>query len=956
MRNLKLCTLILLLINKIIAQNPITPSTPEQRKSVKSWYENAVRSLDHLSATNIGPTIMSGRISDIEVNPVNPFEFYVAYASGGLWYTKNNGVTFTPIFDNELVMTIGAFAVHWPTKTIYVGTGEVNASRSSYAGNGMYSSSDNGKSWSHIGLDESHHIGQVYVHPADKNHVVVSVLGHLYSPNVERGIYITHDGGKTWKHSLYVSQDAGSPELIHNPANPNELFASIWHRERRAWSFVEGGKTSGIYTSVDGGDTWKTISNPNSGFPNHENVGRIGLSISKSQDSTYLYAIVDNYNEKPKKSNEPTQTGLTKEKLKTMDKKAFAALADDDLTKYLKSINLPEKYDVKKVKEMIQNDKISLMNLVEYNEDANSKILNTEVIGAELYVSTNNGTTWRKTHKGYIDGLYNTYGYYFGQVRSSFNDHKTIYILGVPLLKSDDGGANWKSIDGDNVHSDHHCIWINEANPSHIINGNDGGINISYDSGASWSKCNTPAVGQFYYIAVDNEEPFNVYGGLQDNGVWYGKSDYKPSTSWHDSGQYPYKRLGGGDGMQVQIDNRDNNTIYYGSQFGFYFRKNKATGETRMITPKHELGDRPYRWNWQSPILLSPHNQDILYMGANKLLRSMDKGKSFKAISADLTNGGKVGDVPYGSLTTIDESILKFGLIYTGSDDGAAYATKDGGVSWTNISDGLPKDLWISRIIASKHEEGRVFVCLNGYRWDHFAPYLFMSNDYGKTWIDLSKALPHEAINVIKEDHEDADIIYVGSDHGTYVSIDMGSSFIPLSVNDLPRVAVHDIIMHEKTNQLVIGTHGRSIYKVNAGPIKKLKNIKSDSLFVFELNTLRHNTNWGKVFNVYTKPYTATSSLMMYALNPGKASIIVKGNDGKLLMTKDIELKRGIALYDLNWQIDQKAFTAISATLKKEDKDKWKMADDGFYYPIIGDYKLSIKQGSITRETVLKVK
>ena len=313
-----------------------------------------------------------------------------------------------------------------------------------------------------------------------------------------------------------------------------------------------------------------------------------------------------------------------------------------------------------------------------------------------MYRSDDGGLTWKRTHDGPLDQMFFTYGYYFSNIRCMADNPDQVYLIGFFIIRSDDGGKTWKNINGDNVHVDHHALWLNPSRPGHLVNGNDGGLNISWDNGASWLKCNNPPVGQFYAVAADDDEPYNVYGGAQDNGVWTGPSDYTASTEWHQNGQYPYKELVSGDGMQVRVDTRDNNTVYAGFQFGYYFRINKRTGDRKPVTPRHELGERPLRFNWQTPIWLSRHQQDVLYFGANKLYRSFDKGEQWEAISGDLTGGGAKGNVPYGTLTSICESPLKFGLLYAGSDDGLLHVTRDGGETWTRISDSLPQQLWVT--------------------------------------------------------------------------------------------------------------------------------------------------------------------------------------------------------------------------------------------------------------------
>ena len=954
------CLYIFLLITSALtAQNSQpTPSTASERMQA---YETRMELIEgslmqHIPVDNIGPTVFSGRVSDIEVNPKDPTKFYVAYASGGLFYTGNNGTTFEPIFDDQAVLTVGDIAVDWDSNTIWLGSGEVNSSRSSYAGNGMYKSEDGGKTWTHHGLDETHHIGRVLIHPSNPDVVLVAALGHLYSPNSERGIYKTQDGGKTWEKVLYVDENSGGIDLMYDPQNNNTVYAATWHRERRAWDFIEAGPGSGIYKSTNGGETWTKLNTPSSGFPSNEGVGRIGLDAGIKEGKTVLYAILDNYNRRPKEEDEKTDE-LTKDMLKSMTKDEFVNLDMKKIKSFLQSNRFPRKYSAKKVMGMVSDDKILPSALAEYLEDANSLLFDTPVIGAEVYRSEDGGKSWSKTHDGYLERVFNSYGYYFAQIRVAKSNPDKVYIMGVPILRSDDGGENWENINGDNVHVDHHSLWVNDNRPGHIINGNDGGINISYDDGENWIKCNSVPVGQFYYIAVDNEKPYNVYGGLQDNGVWVGPSTYQNNSRWHSSGKYPYESIMGGDGMQVQIDNRDVNTVYTGFQFGNYFRINRKNGRNTRITPSHELGERPYRWNWQTPILLSSHNQDIVYFGANKLFRSMDKGNNFKAISEDLTSGGRKGDVAYGTITTIDESTFQFGLIYVGTDDGHIHRTQDGGITWTKISSDLPKDMWVSRIIASSHEESRVYAILNGYRWDDFTPYLYVSDDYGATWKNLSSSLPHESLNVVKEDPENEDLLYVGSDHGLYISVDRGMSFMGLG--NIPHVAIHDIVIHPREGEMVIGTHGRSIFKTDVKPLRSLieAGIDDTQIMVFKASSIRSNPNWGRVFASYSDPYEPELKFMAYSKNGGKATMMIKGEDDLILKQMEIEMSSGISEITYDMSIDDSAVEAYTNILNEgsEEEITLKKADTGKYYLKKGSFKIVLSQGEKESTTKLVV-
>jgi len=898
----------------------------------------------NLPFTNIGPTVFSGRVSDIEVNPDDPTKFFVAYASGGLWYTDNNGTSFKPTFDNQDVITIGDFDVNWTDSIIWLGTGEVNSSRSSYAGLGMYVSKDFGETWNRKGLEETHHIGKVLIDPNDNNHILVAALGHLYSPNDERGIYETKDGGETWVQQLFVDDNSGAVDMIRDPDNPNILYAAIWHRERRAWNFVESGEGSGIYKSIDGGSTWSKLSG---GFPNGQGVGRIGLSMARVDSNTKIYALLDNYDRRPPEDKDEEE-GFTKDDFKSMTGDEFKKIDSKKLSEYLKTNRFPKKYTADKVMQMFHEDIIKPSDLASYLENANSLLFDTPVIGAELYVSEDEGTTWTKTHDGFLDGVYNSYGYYFGVVRVNPSNIDEVFVLGVPIIHSTDGGKEFNFIGGDNVHSDHQALWVNPNRDGHIIGGNDGGINISYDDGEHWTKCNSPSVGQFYHITVDMDEPYNVYGGLQDNGVWMGPNTYTESTRWHGSGQYPYQSIMGGDGMYTQVDPRDNVTTYTGFQFGNYFRVNTKTGDRKKITPSHELGEAPLRWNWLSPIHLSTHNPDIFYMGANKLFRSFNKGDDFEVISDDLTKGGQKGDVAFGTLTSIHESPLKFGVLYTGSDDGLIHISQNGGFNWENISEGLPDSLWVSRVQASYHNKARVYASLNGYRWDDFKPYLYVSDDFGKSWVQLGRELPNDPINVIKEDPVNENIIYVGTDHGAYVSFDRGGQFHKFS-DELPHVPIHDIVIHPREHDILLGTHGRSIYKGNVASLRSYTDVRDQDLFVFDINSQKASQLAGRKRGFYEsegKPI----SIQVYAKKAGAAQVQIVAENNQLVQTHNIQLNSGFNHVEINGTIHHKKVKSLGDS----DHDI-KKASDGLYYLPKGNYAVKIIKNKKEVETKMLV-
>lgn len=952
-----LCTF----IKPIFSQIEPTSASNREQAFGKRKHLDEISLAKSIQFESIGPTVMSGRVVDLEVNPNNPNVFYVAYASGGLWKTVNNGQSFTPIFDQQAVMTIGDIAVDWKNNKIWVGTGENNSSRSSYSGNGIYMSIDDGKTWEHKGLNDSQHIGRIILDPNDKNKALVAVIGHLYTDNDERGVFKTADGGNTWQKVLFVNEKTGAIDLIIDPDNNNNLWAATWQRDRKAYSFTESGIGSGIYSSVDGGNSWQSISTPASGFPIGEGCGRIGLSISRKNNKTYLYAIVDNQAKRPTDKKEEKSDLLTKADFRNMTKEQFLALPSKKLKKFLRSSGFPQKYSADKLTQLIKSDKFKPSAIADFLEDANSALFTSDqpIFGAELYTSEDNGKTWLKTNEKNMDGLFYSYGYYFGQIRTSYKNPERVFTMGVPIIMSENGGKTWKSIDGDNVHGDFHALWLNPADNGHIICGNDGGVNISYDYGKHWIKCNSPAVGQFYSINYDMAEPFNVYGGLQDNGVWVGSSQSSESTEWHGSGEYNFKSIMGGDGMQVAVDQRDNETIYTGFQFGNYFKVNRRKEGQKFISPTHELGERPLRFNWQTPISLSSFNQDILYFGANKLYRSMNQGKSWEAISDDLTNGGKPGDVPFGTITTFHESPLKFGVIITGSDDGKVNITKDGGDNWIDISSGLPAGLWVSRVLASAHNKSRIYVSLNGYRNDHFTSYVFTSEDFGKTWVRIGLDLPIEPVNVVKEDPVNENILYVGTDHGVYVTLDRGTTFMGLN-HSLPGVAIHDLFVHPRDHKLVLGTHGRSLYITNVNELQQLtaENLAKE-LIVFDTKPFKAR-NWGMQSAAWEDINTPKIKIPVYCKESDMLTLNIFDKENNLLFNKEFKTSKGLNVLEYDGTVDEKIITKYEKTLqalaKKEDGEddiKLKKADNGFYYIKEGAYKVVVKNKTTQADNAL---
>ncbi|MCL6266756.1 glycosyl hydrolase [Flagellimonas myxillae] len=941
MKRFLLPMLALVLQSSFAQQKATSPEKMMQSLAQKNTMAET-STVKNIPLENIGPSVMSGRVVDLDVNPNDPTEFYVAYASGGLWHTNTNGISFTPILDNSDTQNIGDIAVDWNSGTLWVGTGENNSSRSSYAGIGILKSMDKGTSWQNMGLHDSHHIGRIIINPNNPNEVVVGVTGHLYSPNQERGIYKTMDGGKTWKQTLFVNDATGIIDVACSPNNFNIQYAAAWEKDRKAWNFVGNGASSGIYKSVDGGNHWTLITTEGSGFPTGDGVGRIGLAVF---DDNTVYAVHDSQFRREKKDKAKKEE-LTKDDFKSMDVETFLALDEKKLNDYLKTNGFQEKYRAENVKQMVRSGSVKPEDLAKYLENANSLLFDTPVIGAEVYRSDNAGSSWKKMNSKYIDDLFYSYGYYFAQIRIDPSNKDRIYLAGVPLIKSEDGGDTFTSIGKENVHVDHHALWINPKRPGHLINGNDGGVNISYDDGENWIKNNTPKVGQFYAINVDLEEPYNVYGGLQDNGVWKGAHNNKENRNWHQSGANPWQMIIGGDGMQVQIDNRNSNIVYTGFQFGNYYRVDLEKKTQDYIQPKHELGESPYRFNWQSPILLSEHNQDILYLGGNKLHRSLNQGKDWEAISDDLTQGGRTGNVAYGTLTTISESPFKFGLLYVGSDDGLLHVSKNGGGSWDNISSSLPKKLWVSEVAASKHKKERVYATLNGYRWDDFTPYIYVSEDYGQSWKKIADGIAASPVNALVEDPENENLLFAGTDNGLYVSFNRGVNW-ELFQNGMPNVAVHDLVIQPKAKHLLVGTHGRSIYKADISVLQQMTSeVWSKDLVAFEIEDIKHSKNWGNPSYGWVKPNTPGIDLSYYASQAGQCHFKVMTANGTEVSSSQMLADKGLNVLSYDLAFSKKG----KSNFLKKNKMKLEEAKNGKTYLPKGSYSIEISGNGQTEK------
>jgi len=686
------------------------------------------------------------------------------------------------------------------------------------------------------------------------------------------------------------------------------------------------------------------MSTASSGFVTGEGVGRIGLSAASKDGRSILYAVVDNQNRRAPK--EEDQDKLSRTQLAQMSASDFTSRDEEELTKQLKALRFPlKRYPFDSIKTEIAAGRLSPKLLAEYLTDANALMFDTPVVGAEVYRSDDGGVTWTKTHEDYLDDIYYSYGYYFGRIGVHPNNPDEVYIFGVAAIRSDDGGKTWTSINEDNMHSDHHSIWINPNQPGHIIIGNDGGVNISYDAGETYSRVVSPAAGQFYTVAVDNAKPYRVYGGTQDNGVWRGSSTFEPGPGWEMYGNASYEHIYGGDGMQVEIDPRDDQTVYTGYQFGNYARIDPDGSRTR-VKPMHALGERPLRFNWQTPIHLSIHQPDVLYFGSNKFHRSLNKGETYDVTSEDLTKGGRKGDVPFGTISTIDESPLRFGYLYAGTDDGLVHVSRDGGYTWDDISVGLPQGKWITRVQASKHQLDRVYVSLNAYRNDDFTPMLFVSENGGTTWESISTGLPPGAINDILEDDVNPNLLYLGSDVGMFYSFNQGESWSLLG--DLPLVPVHDLVIQEREQDLVVGTHGRSIFIGDITHLRSLPDsVGTKTLFAYQPEPVKFDKSWGNSWSMWAAADTPMIHVPVFTSKAGSINLKVQDSTGNTLYAFEYDASKGLNLIPYN--LTKSKASAIG------DDEKQKAADNGLFYLLPARYALTVSMGSASAKTWISV-
>ncbi len=743
---------------------------------------------DSLHWRPIGPASMSGRISDIAVYEANTNIWYVGSAHGGVWKTTNNGTTFEPQFQDYGLMSIGDIAVSQSNPDlVYVGTGESNNRQSTSWGDGVYKSTDGGKTYVNIGLKTSRHINRIVIDPRDNDVVWVAATGPLFGPGGERGVFKTTDGGKTWKPTLKVDDDTGANDLVIDPSNDRILYASTYQRRRTACCMNGGGPGSGIWKSTDGGETWTRLK---TGLP-EGSLGRIALDVYRKHPNV-LYTLIEG----PVAAGARGAGGAGGAAGAGGARGAAGAPANPE--------EAPQQFGGGR-------------GLATANDPATA---------TGLYRSDDGGATWKKVNNNNVRPMY------FSQVRIDPNDDNVIVMGGVDLQVSLDGGKSINTAAASAIHSDHHAIWIDPHNGSHMLIGNDGGLAVTWDQSKTWNFFPNLPVGLFYHVSVDMSTPYNICGGMQDNYDWCGPSQVRGVAGIPN---YEWTTIQGGDGFVVLQDPKDNRVIYSESQDGNVIRVDRVTGETISIRPQPPAGEPPYRFQWDTPIVISPHDSSIVMIGANKVLKSSDKGLTFNAISPDLTTGedsdreqivtmglkGKDitiakndGIVAYGTIVALAESPKLAGVIYAGTDDGRLQVTKDNGKNWNDVFQklpGAPKGGYVSRVAPSRYEAGTAYVTIDNHRLNDYETYIYATKDFGQSWTSLNGNLKGEAIKCITEDQKNADVLYAGAETGLFVSTDRGATWTRPKWN-LPTVRVDEVLQHPRDNAIILATHGRAIW------------------------------------------------------------------------------------------------------------------------------------------------
>ena len=733
-----------------------------------SAQEFSMELLKNKTPRNIGPGGMSGRVTSIDVVHSNPDIMFSGTASGGLWKSTSGGIKWTPIFENEATASIGAIAIQQSNPSvIWVGTGEGNPRNSLNGGYGIYKSLDGGKNWLLMGLEKTRHIHRVIIHPTNPDIVYAAAIGSPWGEHKERGVYKTINGGETWTKILYTNPKSGAADLVMDPQNPNKLVAAMWEHKRDPWFFSSGGEGSGMYITYDGGETWKQKTSEE-GLPDGE-LGRIGIAIAQNKPEI-IYA------------------------------------------------------------------------LIEANKNG-------------LYKSMDGGDTWKLVSEN-MDEIGNR-PFYYAEIYVDPQNENRLFSIFTYVNVSEDGGKSFNQLMpaygvSNGIHPDHHAWWIHPTNGNFMVDGNDGGMNITKDGGSTWRFIGNLPVAQFYHINVDNEIPYNVYGGMQDNGSWRG-----PAYIWRSQGirNSYWQEISFGDGFDVIPDKDDSRYGWTMSQQGFVSRYDWKTGNNYSVRPTHPEPEINLRFNWNAAINIDPNENNTIYFGSQFVHKSTDKGETWSIISSDLTtnNPEKLNQHNSGGLTmdatgaenhctilVIEPSEVETDMLWVGTDDGRIHYTQNGGQDWTEVTKnikGLPKGSWIPQIKASKSVKGEALLVANDYRRFNFTPYVYRTNNYGKTWdriVDGSDVTSY-ALSIV-EDPEEPNLLFLGTDDGLYISIDKGDKWTKWT-KGFPTVSVKDLIIHPREHDLIIGTFGRAAWVLDdirpLRAIAKNKDLLKEKIHLF---------------------------------------------------------------------------------------------------------------------------
>ncbi len=809
---------------------------------------------------NIGPASMGGRIDDFAVVEGNPSIYYVGFATGGVFKTVNNGTTFSPIFDTYPTSSIGDIAVAPSDPNIvYVGTGEPNNRQSSSFGDGIYKSTDAGKTFTNVGLKDTQSIARIVIHPTRPDIVYVAVIGHLFGPNKERGLYKTIDGGKTWTNTKFIDEDTGFTDVVMDPKNPEVLFAASYQRRRTPHGFNGGGPGSGLWKTADGGKTWTKLTG--NGLPEGI-IGRIGLDICRAKPTVIVAQFEVG-------ASGGTGAGVTadgKEQAPGAGRGGAAAAGGEG------EAAVPAAGARAGAGAAAAGQAGARAGAAAGGRAGAAAAAGGGGRGGQVgqpagpadpkrtgvWRSDDGGKTWRVVSNTTDRPMY------YSQVRIDPNNDQVIYMGGAPAFKSTDGGKTFRQIQN-LAHSDHHAIWIDPKNSSHVMYGNDGGLDVSYDGGDTWDFIATIAVGQFYAISADMRKPYYVCGGLQDNGSWCGPSAKRSNIGILNSDWF---RVGGGDGFYTQQDPTDWAVVYSESQDGAVSRLNLKAGTSTSIRPRGARGGAQgqnlaaqalaaqnpqfaaaggsnivpeppagenLRFFWNTPTVLSPHNPSIVFIGGNRLFKSLNRGETF-IMTDDLTRKlsrftrpimGVAGDAPMASkhdgvattsvITTVAESPAMPGVVWVGTNDGNVQVTRDGGLSWKNVVaniKGAPDETHVARVEPSHFDAGTCYVVLDAHRTDDHKPYVYVTKDYGQTFTSIAANLPTGNVNVVREDPKNRNLLYLGSEYALYISVNGGKEWKRF-MTGLPTVRIDDLLIHPRDNDLIVGTHGRSIWIVD---------------------------------------------------------------------------------------------------------------------------------------------